>query len=119
MASNKKWHTKKEQLIYFSSSGESNDAGGEGCLDNTTGEKRLYKWTVLGEMRRESRRLRRKRTAAFKHAAGDVQGIVFLPQAGQGEVNLNCSKGDLDQKVKFPNSRHCETLEEMIAWGAY
>lgn len=105
-------------MIYFSSSGESNDPGGEGCLDNTTGEKRLYKWTVLSETRKKNRRLRRTRTTALKDAADDGQGIVLPPQAGQGEVNLNCSKGDLDQKVKFPNFRHCETLEE-IAWGAY
>ena len=106
---------KKVQLGYFCSSGESNERREEWCLDNTS-EKRLHKRTVLSERRKENRSLRRMRTAAFKHAA-DVQGIVFPPQAGQ-EVNLNFSKGDLDQKVRFPNFRHCETLEE-IAWGAY
>lgn len=105
-------------LVYFSSFRESNDPGGEGCLDNTISETRLYKWTVLSEMRKENRKLRRTSTAALKHAAAAVHGIVFPPQTGQGEVNLNCSKEDLDQKVKFPNSRHCETLEK-IAWGAY
>ena len=98
--------------------GESNDPGGERCLDYTTGEQRPYKWTALSEMRKKNRRLRKTRTAALKYAADDVQGIVFPPQAGQGEVNLKCSKGHLDQKVKFPNLWHCETLEE-VAWGAY
>lgn len=73
---------------------------------------------MLSEARKESRRLTRTRTAVLRHAAGDEQGIIFPPQPGQGEVNLKCSKGDLDQKVKFPNSRHCVTLEE-LAWGAY
>lgn len=72
---------------------------------------------MVSEVRKESRRLTRTRTAALRHAAGGVQGIIFPSQAGQ-EVNLKCSKGDLDQKVKFPNSRHCETLEE-LAWGTY
>jgi len=68
-------------------------------------------------MRKQNRRLKRTRTAALKDAAADVEGIVFPSQAGQ-EMNFNCSKGNLDQKVKFPNSMHYETLEE-IAWGAY
>lgn len=42
------------------------------------------------------------------------QGVVFPPQAGQGKVNLNFSKGDLDQKIKFPNSRHCETMGKIV-----
>lgn len=102
-------------LIYFSSFGESNDPGGEGCLDNTISETRLYKWTVLSEMRKENRKLRRTSTAALKHAAAAVHGIVFPPQAGQGEVNLNCSKEDSDQKVKFPNIvRHWRRLPGVL-----
>lgn len=44
----------------------------------------------------------------------DRQGIVFPPQAGQEKINLNFSKGDLDKEIKFPNSRHCETLGEIV-----
>lgn len=69
---------------------------------------------MLSKTRKENRNFR-MRTAVLKHAVADVQGIIFPPQAGQGKVKLNFSKGDLDQKIKFPNSRRCETLGE-TAW---
>lgn len=68
---------------------------------------------MLSKIGKEKRRFR-LRTTALKHAMVDRQGIVFPPQAGQEKINLNFSKGDLDKEIKFPNSRHCETLGEIV-----
>lgn len=99
----------RPQLEYFSIQGKEQEGPHSTTRERTV---RRVQGEDKGNQKSEKNEDCSPPTRCCWHAGSRVP-----PQAGQGGANLGCSKGDLDQKINFPEPRRREAPEEPL-WGA-